>query len=32
VAPPDGARVLLASGPLDDDGRVPADVAVWFTD
>jgi alpha-glucosidase len=27
---PAGARVLLASGPLADDGRVPADTAVWF--
>jgi alpha-glucosidase len=25
---PDGARVLLASGPLDG-GRVPPDTAVW---
>ncbi|MGH8862177.1 MAG: DUF3459 domain-containing protein, partial [Jatrophihabitantaceae bacterium] len=28
---PRGASVLVASGPLDGDGRVPADVAVWFT-
>jgi alpha-glucosidase len=26
---PDGARVLLASGPLDG-GRVPPDTAVWL--
>ena len=26
---PAGARVLLTSEPLDDDGRVPADVTVW---
>ena len=30
VAPPEGAEVLIASGPLDDDGRVPADTAVWL--
>ncbi|MDF2092891.1 glycoside hydrolase family 13 protein [Knoellia sp. 3-2P3] len=29
VALPGGARVLVASGPLDADGRVPADTAVW---
>ncbi|GAB2596650.1 alpha-glucosidase [Paractinoplanes abujensis] len=26
---PAGARVLLSSEPLDDDGRVPTDVTVW---
>ena len=26
---PAGARVLLTSEPLDDDGRVPTDVTVW---
>ena len=31
VALPEGARVLVASGPLDSDGRVPADTAVWAT-
>ena len=30
VGLPAGARVLLASGPLDGD-RVPADTTVWFT-
>jgi alpha-glucosidase len=30
VAPPANAEVLIASGPFDDDGRVPADTAVWF--
>jgi alpha-glucosidase len=29
--PPQGAKVLLASGPLTLDGRVPTDTAVWFT-
>ncbi|MBL7260417.1 glycoside hydrolase family 13 protein [Paractinoplanes lichenicola] len=29
VALPAGARVLLSSEPLDDDGRVPTDVTVW---
>ncbi|MCU7722930.1 glycoside hydrolase family 13 protein [Actinoplanes sp. KI2] len=29
VALPVGATVLLASEPLDADGRVPADVTVW---
>jgi alpha-glucosidase len=29
VALPVGARVLLSSEPLDDDGRVPGDVTVW---
>jgi alpha-glucosidase len=28
---PDGVSVLLASEPLTADGRVPTDVAVWFT-
>lgn len=27
---PTGADVLLSSGPLDQAGRVPEDVAVWF--
>jgi alpha-glucosidase len=31
VPPPDGSTVLLASGPLTRDGRVPVDSAVWFT-
>jgi alpha-glucosidase len=31
VALPAGARVLLASEPLDADGRVPTDVTVWHT-
>ena len=26
---PDGARVIVASGPLTADGRVPTDTAVW---
>jgi len=30
VPAPDGAHVLIASGPLTADGRVPADTAVWF--
>jgi alpha-glucosidase len=30
VALPDGARVLLASGPLPDDGTVPGDTTVWL--
>ena len=29
VALPAGARVLLSSEPLDDDGRIPLDVTVW---
>jgi alpha-glucosidase len=32
VALPDGARPLLASGPLDPDGRVPTDVTIWALD
>ena len=28
---PEGAQVLLSSGPLGDDGRVPADTTVWLT-
>ena len=28
---PDGAAVLLASGPLDGDRLVPADTAVWLS-
>jgi alpha-glucosidase len=27
---PAGAPVLLASGPLTADGRLPADTAVWL--
>jgi len=30
VGLPDGARVLLASGALTADGRLPADVAAWI--
>jgi alpha-glucosidase len=29
VSLPVGARVLLSSEPLGDDGRVPGDVTVW---
>jgi alpha-glucosidase len=29
VALPDGAEVLVASGELTDDGRVPTDTTVW---
>ncbi len=29
VALPEGSRVLLASGPLTDDGAVPTDTTVW---
>jgi len=29
VALPDGATVVLASGPLTEDGRVPTDTTVW---
>ncbi len=29
VALPDGAVVIVASGPLTEDGRVPTDTAVW---
>ncbi len=28
---PDGATVLVASGPLTDDGAVPTDTTVWAT-
>ncbi|GAB3447784.1 glycoside hydrolase family 13 protein [Phycicoccus ginsengisoli] len=31
VALPEGATVLVASGPLTDDGRVPTDTTVWAT-
>ncbi|HEY9413084.1 MAG TPA: glycoside hydrolase family 13 protein [Jiangellaceae bacterium] len=31
VALPAGTSVLLASGPLTDDGQVPTDTAVWLT-
>jgi alpha-glucosidase len=27
---PDGAVVVLASGPIDADGRVPGATAVWY--
>ena len=30
VALPADAQVLLASGPLDDEGRVPTDVTAWL--
>ena len=30
LALPAGARVLLASGPLHDDGSLPPDTAVWL--
>jgi alpha-glucosidase len=30
VAPPAGAEMLLSSGPLTDDGRLPADTTAWF--
>ena len=30
VAPPVHSERLIASGPLDEDGRVPADTAVWL--
>ncbi len=30
VPPPYGAKPLLSSGPLTDDGRLPRDVAAWF--
>ncbi|MFG2574872.1 glycoside hydrolase family 13 protein [Streptomyces sp. NPDC048481] len=29
-APPAAAELLLASGPLDDEGRLPQDTAVWL--
>jgi alpha-glucosidase len=29
VALPSGAEILVASGPLDDSGRVPCDTTVW---
>ena len=31
VALPDGATVVVASGPLTDDGLVPTDTTVWAT-
>ena len=31
VALPDGSTVLVASGPLTDDGLVPTDTTVWAT-
>jgi alpha-glucosidase len=31
VALPDGVSVVVASGPLTDDGRVPTDTTVWAT-
>ena len=30
VLPPEGAELLLASGALTDDGRLPPDTAAWF--
>ncbi|MFC4146953.1 glycoside hydrolase family 13 protein [Micromonospora mangrovi] len=30
VPVPPGAELLVTSAPLDDDGRVPTDVTVWF--
>jgi alpha-glucosidase len=30
VALPEGAEVVLASGPLTDDGAVGPDTAVWL--
>jgi alpha-glucosidase len=30
VRRPAGAKVLLSSGPLTDDGRVPGDTTAWF--
>ena len=31
VAVPHGAELLISSGPLTDDGRVPFDTSVWLT-
>jgi alpha-glucosidase len=31
VTPPVGAEVLLASHPLDPDGRIPGATAVWYS-
>ena len=31
VALPEGTSVLLASGPLTDDAKLPTDTAVWLT-
>ena len=31
VALPEGSTVLVASGPLTDDGLVPLDTTVWAT-
>lgn len=31
VALPDGAELLISSGPLTDDGRLPRDTSVWLT-
>src|ERR1700729_1155284 len=31
VAVPDGAELLISSGPLTDDGRLPFDTSVWLT-
>jgi len=31
VAIPEGAQMLLSSGPLDHDGTVPTDATVWLT-
>ncbi len=30
VAPPAGGGLLLSSGPLAEDGRIPANVCAWF--
>ena len=30
VPAPQGMEVLISSGPLTDDGRVPADTTVWL--
>ncbi|MFE4724078.1 DUF3459 domain-containing protein, partial [Streptomyces sp. NPDC056728] len=30
AALPPHSRLLLASGPLDDEGRLPRDTAVWL--
>jgi alpha-glucosidase len=31
VPVPDGTEILISSGPLTDDGRVPFDTSVWLT-
>ena len=30
VAPPRSSKLLISSGPLDADGRIPDDTAAWF--